>query len=144
MKKTILLTLLLSILWIGNVRAQTIGNLNFFYGEKNMSSKWNDVSRIVGWDQSTDLANQPGEYGLELDIKDKTMPLYIVVGVRSSLSDATLHLRSYDYYGVPFEVSDKYELRTTEVNLGLKQIWNDGLGWNLFLDGGVDFINVEI
>lgn len=126
--------------------AQTAtGNLNFFYGWKGMSSKWDSLGHDhLHWDGSSDLAQQPGEYGIELDIRDENMPVNIVVGVRSSYRDHVHQVYVGDYFGLPCTMNGKYELRTSEVHLGLKSIVGDGPGWNAFFNAGVSFAQAEL
>ena len=125
--------------------AATSGNLNFLYGMKTMSSKWDTLGHDhLHWSGDSDLSQQPGEYGVELDVRDKSMPVNVVVGVRSSYRDHIHEVYVGDFYGYPCSQDGKYELRTSELNLGLRAIMGDSYGWNASLAAGINFAQAEL
>lgn len=133
-----ILILSLVVLLYSLCEARAVGNLNFFYGQKNLSNKWDNLGYdIGGWIENSDLSKHPGAFGIELDVIDDGMPLAAVIGIRTSYKD---YVFNYFYYGI----SDQYKLNITEVNIGLKKIWEGENNWNFSISGGVDFADARL
>lgn len=100
------------------------GNLNFFIGAK-----------VLDEDDWSPIEEQT-EFGILLDFKKDHWPVSIAIDVLHSWDDAFVH--------DPFTGSSfKFEGNTTEINLGLRKIWDHFPIIRPYIGGGLAIINAE-
>lgn len=98
--------------------AQSSGNVNLFLGTKALDEDdWAPVE-----DQT--------EVGVEFDYRGANWPISIAVDILRSSGDETLGFI-------------KYEGETTEINLGVRKIWESGTYVRPFIGGGLSFASAE-
>lgn len=131
MKKKIGLVFLMLFIW---VFPQTAGaympfNINAFIGGKAMDDD--------DWGRYDDQA----EFGVMADFRENTWPISLVVQVFSSI-DGDSETYDTDYW----DGNDAYyyygeRAFTSELNIGVKKIFNLANAWHLYIGGGAAMIN---
>jgi len=94
------------------------GNLNFFLGAKALDE--------YEWEP----ADEQDEYGVEVDFKQVGWPVSIAIDFLSGSGKGT-------YWG------DKFESKTSELNVGVRKIWDVFPLVRPFIGGGISFITGE-
>ena len=103
------------------------GNFNLFLGWKILDeSDWAPV-------------DQHEEIGLRLDFKQKSWPVSIAIDYLKS-KDSKLGPLVLPVTGTS---SDKVEGETSEIDLGVRKIWNTSPKFRPFVGGGIAFIKGE-
>ena len=105
------------------------GNLNFFYGRKELEDDWGDAS-------------VQDEFGVELDIGEAAWPVHIVLGYRIAVGEGQAEEIFTD--PDPEELPDviETETQTTEWYAGIRKIFGQQL--KLAFAGGVSLLRGEI
>ena len=102
------------------VHAQSCtGNINFFLGAKSMEK-----------DDWAPIEDQ-GEIGVLIDFKQDTWPVSIAIDLLHSSDRATLE-------------GFRFDGRTTELNLGVRKIWDHFPMIRPYIGGGLALINAEL
>lgn len=100
------------------------GNINAFLGAKALEEEdWAPV-------------DEHGELGIEIDFRPRSWPINIAVDYLSSESDNEL---LFD----PFLRVVEFEAETSELNIGVRKIWDRFPYARPFLGGGISFIRGE-
>ena len=123
------LAVVFSICWAPAVLAQDMtGNINVFLGAKALDEDdWEPVE-----DQS--------EFGIKLDLRSKDWPVNIAIDYLASKSDEeSVLLFDPDLGTVELEL----EGETSELNLGVRKIWDHFPYVRPFIGGGLSFITAE-
>ncbi|MCX7793874.1 MAG: hypothetical protein N2257_05665 [Thermodesulfovibrionales bacterium] len=111
---------------LSNTEAQDgwTGNINLFLGAKALEED--------DWAP----ADEQGEVGFKLDFRHKDWPLNIAIDFLSAEGDGT----AYDpYYGITVDM----ESETSELNFGLRKIWDHFQYIRPFIGGGISIIHAE-
>jgi hypothetical protein len=98
--------------------------IHVFYGQKQMDSKVEPV-------------DTPPVYGLGASFGGSTWPVMLAVDVATTSDDDTC---TYDYYG--YTATYKYEVDTTEINVGVRKFW--GEKFRGYLGGGISYIDSSV
>ena len=93
------------------------GNINVFLGAKALEDEW-------------EPAEEQSEFGIEFDFKQDGWPVSIAIDYLSGSGDGTLG-------GIEFESE------TSELNLGVRKIWDTSPRVRPFIGGGIAFITGE-
>ncbi len=93
------------------------GNINFILGAKALEDEW-----IPAEDQ--------GEFGIEVDFKRQSWPVSIAIDLLGASGESTL-------LGIDFES------KTSELNFGVRKIWDQSPHVRPFIGGGISFISGE-
>lgn len=96
------------------------GNVNFFLGGKTLDS-----------DDWGSLDNQ-GEYGIEMDLRKTTWPVSVALDILASADEDD------DTPGL------KNEALTSEIDLGIRKIWDNRKYFRSSIGGGVGAISAEV
>jgi opacity protein-like surface antigen len=100
------------------------GNVNVFLGAKNLDSD--------DWAPADDH----GEVGLLVDFKRDTWPVSVAIDLLNSSGDDT----AFDpFTGVAFD----FEAETTELNVGVRKIWDQSAYIRPYVGGGLAVIKAE-
>jgi opacity protein-like surface antigen len=100
------------------------GNINFFLGSKKLkSSDWAPVE-------------DHGQLGILVDFKQDTWPVSIAIDLLFSFEDEVV----FD----PFFGAFKLEAETTELNVGVRKIWDQFSIMRPYVGGGLAYINAEL
>ena len=94
------------------------GNVNFFLGAKVLDED--------DWEP----AEEQDEFGIEVDFKQRNWPVSIAIDFLYGSGDGTI-------YGV------KCESETTELNIGIRNIWDQSPHVRPFIGVGIAFISAE-
>ncbi len=93
------------------------GNVNFFLGAKALEDEW-------------DPAEEQTEFGIEVDFRQQSWPVSIAI-------DLLVAAGEDDFFGA------NIESRTSELNIGVRKIWDKSPQVRPFIGGGVSFISGE-
>jgi hypothetical protein len=93
------------------------GNVNFFLGGKTLEDEWEPAEDQV-------------ELGIEVDFRQNNWPVNIAIDLLVAAGEG-------DLFGVNFES------RTSELNIGVRKIWDKSTHLRPFIGGGVSFISGE-
>ncbi len=123
MKKNILAIALVLFCLNANANEWT-GNVNFFLGQKTLEKDdWEPVDE------------QP-EFGILVDFKQQDWPISIAIDILGSSDDETINDVTLGSFS--------FEAQTTEINLGVRKIWNTvNNSIKPYIGGGVAFINAD-
>ena len=103
------------------------GNLNVFLGAKVLDEdEWEPVE-----DQD--------EFGIKVDFRRQAWPVSIVIDYLSSSGDETELMFDPLLGTVEFDI----EGETSELNLGVRKIWDQSTYIRPFIGGGISFISAE-
>ncbi len=94
------------------------GNVNVFLGAKSLDED--------EWEPS----DEQSEFGIEIDFKQQNWPVSIAMDFSRGSGDGTL----WDI---------KFESETSELNIGVRKIWEQFPHMRPFIGGGVSFIRGE-
>lgn len=93
------------------------GNVNFFLGAKALEDEW-------------EPAEEQTEFGVEIDFRQQDWPVNIAIDIFGAYGEGSL-------IGIDFES------RTSELNVGVRKIWDKSPQVRPFIGGGVSFITGE-
>jgi opacity protein-like surface antigen len=121
----IVLALALSFLCVSVVSAQEwTGNVNAFLGGKTLDkSDW-------------EPAEKQGEIGVEIDFRPKDWPINIAIDLLGASGEG-------DFVDPVFGTIDTFKSRTSEVNIGIRKIWEGLALVRPFIGGGLSFMHAE-
>lgn len=130
--KVVFIAAIFSILLTPSVFAQTdnswTGNINAFLGSKALDKDdWEPVE-------------EQGEIGIKIDFKQQSWPVSIAIDFLASESDEERGLFYDPSFGI-FEAA--FQGRTSELNLGVRKIWDHFPHVRPFIGGGLSFIRAE-
>ncbi|MEW6381475.1 MAG: hypothetical protein AB1611_17995 [bacterium] len=109
-------------------RSSMSGNINILFGQKLLDDNdWEPVENQF-------------EFGIEADIKELSWPVSITMSYAHSSDDDTVYYYDYDPY---WRSSGDIEGKTSELNIGVKKIWDQPSGIHPFLAGGLSIIDAE-
>ena len=130
MKKLVFLIITCFLFSIPNLAIcdESTGNVNFFWGTKQLD------------DDDWKPTDEHEELGILMDFKQKGWPVSIAIGYLSSSDEATISVYFWDLGTVPFDM----EAKTTELNFGIKKIWDDSPGLRPYIGCGLVLISTEI
>ena len=107
---------------VASAQDQWTGNINMFLGQKNLDKDdWEPVE-------------EQGEFGIEVDFREKDWPVNIAIDVLASSDDQSI----ID----PFFGQVDLEGKTTEFNIGIRKIWDES-SVRPFIGGGLSYIRAE-
>jgi opacity protein-like surface antigen len=108
---------------VASAQDQWTGNINAFLGQKNLDKDdWEPVE-------------EQSEFGIEVDFRKKDWPVNIVIDVLRSSDDQSM----IDPFFGPVDVKGQ----TTELNIGIRKIWDGSSSVRPFIGGGLSFIRAE-
>jgi opacity protein-like surface antigen len=93
------------------------GNVNFFLGGKTLENEW-------------EPAEQQGEFGIEVDFRQQNWPVSIAIDLLVAAGEGNIGVLDY-------------ESRTSELNIGVRKIWDKSTHLRPFIGGGISFISGE-
>lgn len=93
------------------------GNVNFFLGAKALEDEW-------------EPAEEQTEFGIEVDFRQKSWPVNIAIDLLGAAGEG-------DLGGIDFES------KTSELNIGVRKIWDKTPHVRPFIGGGISFITGE-
>ncbi len=93
------------------------GNVNFFLGAKALEDEWEPAEDQV-------------EFGVEIDFRQQSWPVSIAI-------DLLVAAGEDDFLGI------NVESRTSELNIGVRKIWDKSPQVRPFIGGGISFISGE-
>jgi hypothetical protein len=99
------------------------GNVNAFLGQKTLDSDW-------------EPAEDQGEFGIEIDFRQKDWPISIAIDVMGASGEENV-------FDPDFGTTDKFESRTSEFNIGVRKIWDELAPVRPFIGGGLSFMRAE-
>lgn len=107
-----------------NVSAEEwTGNVNVLLGQKSLEEDdWKPLEKQL-------------EFAVEGDFKEKSWPVSITIGIVGTADKETITLYSYDI---------EMEGTTSEINLGIKKIFDNSGIIRPFIGGGLSLISAEI
>lgn len=122
--KKIIIVIALALTYTSANAGEWTGNVNFFLGQKTLDKDdWEPVDE------------QP-EFGVLVDFKKQDWPVSIAIDILGSSGDETLN--DPDLGNLSFEA------KTSELNLGVRKIWNTAnSSIRPYVGGGVAFINAD-
>ena len=107
---------------VATAQDQWTGNIDMFLGQKNLDKDdWEPVE-------------EQGEFGIEVDFREKDWPVNIAIDVLASSDDQSI----ID----PFFGQVDLEGKTTEFNIGIRKIWDES-SVRPFIGGGLSYIRAE-
>ena len=120
MKKVTFLVIACFLFSIPNLAicADWTGNLNVFLGSKALDED--------EWEPT----NEQDEFGIEVDFKKQRWPVSIAIDFLSASGEGTLS-------------NIKFESKTSELNVGIRKIWDRSRHVRPFIVGGIAFIKVS-
>ena len=98
--------------------ADWTGNLNVFLGSKSLDED--------EWEPT----NEQDEFGIEVDFKKQSWPVSIAIDFLSASGEGKL-------------MGIKFESETSEINMGVRKIWDKSSHMRPFIGGGIAFITGE-
>ncbi len=101
--------------------AEWTGNINGFFGAKEMDSFWRPADEHI-------------ELGLQADFRRADWPVNIAIDILRSSDES-----SGSVFGMPYDL----EVTTTEFNFGVRKIWDFDREIHPFIGGGLSFIHLE-
>lgn len=93
------------------------GNVNFFLGAKALEDEWEPTEEQT-------------EFGVEIDFRQKDWPVNIAIDISGASGEGSIGI--FDY-----------ESRTSELNIGVRKIWDKSPQVRPFIGGGISFISGE-
>lgn len=132
MRKAFVLALALLIGGVSTTLAEEggwTGNVNFFLGAKALD------------DDDWEPVEEHGEVGVSLDFRRREWPINIVVEFRHSASDKEEAVLCDPSFGC-FDIEAKAE--TSELNLGIRKIWETSSSVRPFIGGGLSLIRAKL
>ncbi|UCD85654.1 MAG: hypothetical protein JSU92_05540 [Deltaproteobacteria bacterium] len=100
-----------------DVNAFLTGNVNVFLGGKTLDDSW-------------EPAEQQAEIGLQVDFRPRSWPINFVIDFLGGYGEGTL-------------LGIECKSTTSEVNIGVRKIWEQFVYVRPFIGGGVSFIHGE-
>ncbi|MFH2084606.1 MAG: hypothetical protein ABII20_04670, partial [Candidatus Omnitrophota bacterium] len=98
------------------------GNINIYFGAKALKEEdWTPVE-------------EQDEAGIAFDFKEQHWPVSLVVDYSNSIGEGTFY-----YYGWI-----DCEAKLSELNIGIRKIWDRNLNVRPFIGGGISFIRGEV
>jgi len=105
------------------------GNINFFLGAKALD------------DDDWEPVEEQGEIGVSIDLRQKDWPINMVVEFLHSASDEEEAVLCDPSFGC---IDIEAEGETSELNLGIRKIWDTSSSVRPFIGGGVSLIRAEL
>ena len=100
------------------------GNVNIFLGAKALDED--------DWSP----ADEQGEFGIKVDFRPKSWPVNIAIDFLGSSGEGT----AYDPYS---RLTINLKSNITELNVGIRKIWDNFPHVRPFIGGGLSFMNAE-
>jgi hypothetical protein len=103
------------------------GNVNLFLGVKYLDEdEWEPVE-------------EQNEFGIKVDFKQQRWPVSIVIDYLSSIGDETALMFDPLLGTLEFDI----EGETSELNLGVRKIWDQSPHIRPFIGGGISYMSAE-
>jgi opacity protein-like surface antigen len=129
---------IVSFLWLPFASAQTeefSGNINIFAGQKSLNSDdWSD--------ELLDISKQ-NEIGIMIDFKQKDWPISIAIDYRFSKADDSGSGSFVDPFAGNVTASEDVKGETSELNLGVRKIFDLPSPIRPFIGGGISFVTAK-
>ncbi len=132
MRKAFVLALVFLIGGVSSALAEEegwTGNVNFFLGAKALD------------DDDWEPVEEHGEIGVSIDFRQREWPINIVVEYLHSASGEEEAMLCDPSFGC---VNVEAEAETSELNLGIRKIWETSSSVRPFIGGGLSLINAEL
>ncbi|VAW50117.1 hypothetical protein MNBD_GAMMA06-1839 [hydrothermal vent metagenome] len=123
--KKIIIVIALALTYTSANAGEWTGNVNFFLGQKTLDK-----------DDWEPLDKQP-EFGVLIDFKQQDWPVSIAIDLLGSSDETTFNEPGFGNISI--------EAQTSELNLGVRKIWNTpNSSIRPYIGGGLALINAEI
>jgi hypothetical protein len=125
---------------LASTSAMAAVEIHLWLGQKMMDDDltFNILDETLSIGMGTD--DQTG-YGIGASFGGSNWPIMIAVDLITSSDDNTLSYGPDDYYYLYYDYSFKFDVDTTELNLGVRKFW--GQKFRGYVGGGFSFITLD-
>lgn len=122
----------------GPATAEMKGEINLFLGQKILSEdEVDDLEPFIDGDNMD--VGSPSEYGIGVSFGNPDWPVMIAVDLLIAEEDDST--RAEYYYGF---ATEKVEVETTELNLGVRKFWTNKEKVHPYVGGGLAYIKADV
>jgi opacity protein-like surface antigen len=124
----------------GSAMAEMKGEVNLFLGQKTFSENdLDDLEPFIDASRNMDVGSA-SEYGIGASFGNVDWPVMIAVDLLMAKDDDSVRADGY-YYGF---ATEKVEVKTTELNLGVRKFWAAKEKIHPYVGGGLAYIKADV